>query len=451
MLNIVITYRNRDLILVKNCLKSLFQQTLHEKQHKNTPIFQVFFLDYGSDDIFSTEIQDFILGLNKNFDEKFIHYIYYNSKGQFWNKSHAFNLAFTYIQNNIQKNYISETYFNANYYLLLDVDLVLEKSVLENLLENIALKKFEENNVFILPFYRLPKNISPKNALENSELYTKKLKKTLICASGNVFFHEKWLQKTNNFDEFYRFWGMEDNDFLKKLETLGANIIFLENEKMPIFHQWHPILSQVLPKGWQEIINDYFKKKYEHIFFEKTENQKTENQKPIHLENERISYRIFEQIIAEGFLDDFSEKKIPKSISNMPVIVLKSPFEKSFLDVGSTFFSLKQGESLIFCGYTDFFQNTTKTVFQQTFPTKRNFSFLKRIMFFFNAFFQKINFSYRFIDVLTHELGYLSPTQLRDWVFYFVLTHEDFLLDYYFFQEKEKFCFVITKRKAVFQ
>ncbi len=415
-LNIVITHRNRDINAVKNCLESLIAQTLFEKIK-----IKIFFLDYGTEDILAQELKNFIENLNKKVllpsgedlggVSKKIYYIYHNSKGQFWNKSHAFNLAFDFIK----KNNLQENILNAEYLLLLDVDLVLEKNVLAKIWEI-----RNENQTFILPFYRLPKNILANDAFSNPLEIQNSLKNTLICASGNIFFYEKWLEKVGGFDEFYRFWGMEDNDFLKRLENAGSKIVFLENEKLPIFHQWHPVLSQILPKGWQTQINAYF--------------EKTQNNISI---TPPLGVWGVNRITENIFLDFFNQNFDKNAVTDCPIIELKSPFEKSFLEVTSAFFGLEKGKSLIFFGNTDFFQKT---------ESKKNKTFFQKIIKFLNNFFQKIKFSYRFIDVITHELGYLSPLQLRDWVFYFVLTHEKFLEDYYFFQENEVFCLVITKK-----
>lgn len=485
-LHLILTYRNRDVLLVKNCLESLFYQDFFQKkdnENKNEQtILQITFLDYGSEDILSQKIQEFIHELNTLSVSlgkyHFIHYVYYNSKGQFWNKSHAFNLAFGFLEEQnreINKNhnlfkkggFLKEHDFSDAYFLLLDVDLVLEKSVLDTIWQKKA-----ENQVFILPFYRLPKNISPKNAVENVQIFTQKLKNTLICASGNIFFHGNWLKKVGGFDEFYRFWGMEDNDFLKNLENAGAEIVFLEQEKLAIFHQWHFTLSQILPKGWQEHINDYFKQKYIQNNIENNvkndvknnvKNNVTAQQKsPFfyqkskgNVEN-RISYHLFLAFYphlieksAKEILEENQKKVLWKNAENPEnptLIYLKSPFEHSFLEVTHMFSGLEQAKSLIFFGNTDFFQNDFQGKSTKNKKIHKNDTFFKKIILFFNALFKKIGFSYRFIDVITHELGYLSPIQLRDWVFYFVLLYENVLLDYYFFQEKEKFCLVITKK-----
>ena len=57
MITLVLTNRNRDLRIVKNCLESLYNQTKNE--------FELFFVDYGSDFDYLIELKELIVNYSK--------------------------------------------------------------------------------------------------------------------------------------------------------------------------------------------------------------------------------------------------------------------------------------------------------------------------------------------------------------------------------------------------
>jgi hypothetical protein len=81
-ISIVIGFKDREISRVKNSLDSLSLQ--------NSDInFEVIFVDYGSEE----ECSNQLLLLMHNFS--FVKYVKVNSRGWFWNRSHALNIGVT--------------------------------------------------------------------------------------------------------------------------------------------------------------------------------------------------------------------------------------------------------------------------------------------------------------------------------------------------------------------
>ena len=106
-LSIIFGFKNRDTVRVRRCLDSLQQQSLKE--------FHVCFVDYGSEDNVSGEIQALVQRYS------FCKYVHVPSQGQFWNRGHALNIG-------VRQSKPSE------YILTTDIDLVFPPNFIENLI-----------------------------------------------------------------------------------------------------------------------------------------------------------------------------------------------------------------------------------------------------------------------------------------------------------------------------
>jgi glycosyltransferase involved in cell wall biosynthesis len=49
-----------------------------------------------------------------------------------------------------------------------------------------------------------------------------------------------WVNKVHGYDEFYTYWGREDNDLVDRAKEDGLKEVWITNE-VKIWHQWHPI------------------------------------------------------------------------------------------------------------------------------------------------------------------------------------------------------------------
>lgn len=203
MITIVLTNRNRDLRIVKNCLDSLKNQT--EKG------FEVILVDYGSTATFSEALSKLI----KN--DNFIELISCPTEGQLWNKSRAINIAL--------KQTISP------YFLVGDIDLIFHPHFIK-----IATQLAVTNKLTYFQYGFLAKEES---------LLDKKFEDFSISFLGNqevtgtTLFHTNDLKSVHGYDEFYHGWGAEDTDIHIRLINKGLKVDFYDSEIL-IKHQWHP-------------------------------------------------------------------------------------------------------------------------------------------------------------------------------------------------------------------
>src|SRR3954467_4714663 len=105
-LTIVYIYRNRDLERVKRTLDSLKKQTVKD--------FSVIFIDYGSNDSFKQGVQKIVE------EYSFCKYVYNDSRGMPWNRSHALNTGIR----------LTET----DFVFTADIDMIFETHFVETLM-----------------------------------------------------------------------------------------------------------------------------------------------------------------------------------------------------------------------------------------------------------------------------------------------------------------------------
>src|SRR5438552_2538149 len=105
-LTIVFIYRNRDLQRAKRSLDSLSRQTSKE--------FNVIFIDYGSEEPFKSGVQKIIT------EYSFCNYVYSDSRGMPWNRSHALNTGIRLAK--------------TGFVFTADIDMIFETKFVETLL-----------------------------------------------------------------------------------------------------------------------------------------------------------------------------------------------------------------------------------------------------------------------------------------------------------------------------
>ncbi len=202
MITIVLTYRNRDLRIVKNCLDSLANQS--EKD------FKAILVDYGSNLDFAKEIRTVASNYN------FIEFISCPTSGQLWSKCRAINIA------------LKQT--TTPYFMVGDIDLIFHPNFIK-----IANSK-ASNNVLYFKYGFLSEEESLLNKeFEDFEVDFFGGKEV----TGTTLFPTEKLKEVNGYDEFYHGWGAEDTDIHIRFENLGLKIEFYEKEAL-VKHQWHP-------------------------------------------------------------------------------------------------------------------------------------------------------------------------------------------------------------------
>lgn len=203
MITLVLTNRNRDLKIVNNCLASLAQQSNNH--------FELFFVDYGSNDEYLSELEKVIAKYPK------INFINCPVSGQLWNKCRAINIV-------LQKCI-------TPYFFVGDIDMIFHPDFVKKLYE---LKS--ENKVIYFQVGFLNK----KETLLQKEFYNVQVDfVSQKEATGMTLFPVKLLKEINGYDEFYHGWGAEDTDVHIRLKNLGIDVEFYEKEIL-LKHQWHP-------------------------------------------------------------------------------------------------------------------------------------------------------------------------------------------------------------------
>ena len=200
---ILFAYRDRDVLRIKNCMHSLRNQSDER--------FEVVFVDYGSKEENAGKLRDILV------DFSFARYYYVGHPGLLWNKSKAFNYG-------IKKS-------STDYVITADIDLIFHPEFIEKI-SNVTFK----DSFTVFSYAYLPKSQTVKD-LEGKEF--SELKPTHIGnITGSGIYPKKALEEIHGFDEFYHFYGSEDEDLFTRLENLGLNKR-QESENL-LLHQWHP-------------------------------------------------------------------------------------------------------------------------------------------------------------------------------------------------------------------
>lgn len=226
-LSIVFGYRERDLIRVKRCLDSLQNQTFQD--------FEVLFVDYGTTKEVAHQVEALVSGY------PFCRYIYNDTRGMPWNRSHALNTGIRLAE--------------GEYLLLSDVDLIFS----DNFLEQIFRSK-DPRKIIHSQFYLLPQAFEDWKELKrcNNEFPL-----SASSAKGGIFFvRTELLWQIHGFDEYYCFWGVEDRDLSDRLGKMEVTTQWLDPKQTPVYHQWHPIVSNVkksfMPPLWWDQMSIYY-------------------------------------------------------------------------------------------------------------------------------------------------------------------------------------------------
>ena len=202
MITVVLTFRNRNLHIVKKCLDSLHVQSLKA--------FKVIIVDYGSESIVTLSLKELITNYS------FIKLIYCPVKKQLWNKSRAVNIALKQC--------------NTPYFFVGDIDMIFRNDFIDQLF---TLKNKEKVTYFQVGF--LSKEESLKNQLFESYQIKHISGKE---ATGMTLYPTQLIKDINGYDEFYHGWGSEDTDVHIRLKNAGYKIEFYA-EHVLILHQWH--------------------------------------------------------------------------------------------------------------------------------------------------------------------------------------------------------------------
>lgn len=204
--SIIYGNRNRDSERIKISLNSLQMQT-----NKN---FEVIFVDYGSNSTLVEEYTELF---------KFFSFVQFHSlevSQLLWNKSKALNYG------------IKKASFTTIF--IADVDLVFHPGSLR------LFKKLAVSDVFFL--FRLGYLNEVESAkLGENYIFEELNPHRLGDINGMILATKEALLKVNGLDEFFHFYGAEDEDLFGRLENAGYKKEFVE--EIYFFHNWHKSFS----------------------------------------------------------------------------------------------------------------------------------------------------------------------------------------------------------------
>jgi glycosyltransferase involved in cell wall biosynthesis len=203
MISLVLTNRNRDLRIIQNCLNSLENQSDKD--------FEWFLVDYGSTEPYLKELEKLIVLYPQ------IHFISCPTSGQLWSKCRSINIA-------LQKA-------TQSYFVVGDIDLIFHPNYIH------TLKSLAHSNTVHYFQYGF---LSEKESLKKQpfEDYVIDFNGNEEV-TGNTMFPTEALKSINGFDEFYQGWGAEDTDAHIRMQHLGLQLAFYD-EQILVKHQWHP-------------------------------------------------------------------------------------------------------------------------------------------------------------------------------------------------------------------
>jgi len=202
MITIVLTYRNREINIVKKCLESLKTQTNKE--------FEVVLVNYGSEEKYKKAINNLVK------DFSFLGIINCEVQNQLWCKSRAINIA-------LKKS-------KTPYIFVGDVDMIYHPEFVKTL---INLQNEDKVTYFQVGFLSESESKKEKIFFDYNINF-----KSSEEATGMTLFNSNVLKQINGYDEYYHGWGSEDTDVHVRLQNAGFKVSFFENEIL-MLHQWH--------------------------------------------------------------------------------------------------------------------------------------------------------------------------------------------------------------------
>lgn len=202
LITIIYANRNRDLPRIKASLESLRLQ-----EHQN---FEVIFVDYGS----VPELVTGLIELIANYD--FAQFFSLKTAPLLWNKSKALNYGLNQVE--------------TSFVFIADVDLIFHPSSTK-LFKSVA--NPGTYSLFKMAYLDEAESIK----LVSSFDYKKVKVRNYGYVNGMILANKKAFMDVNGYDEFFHFYGAEDEDLFTRMENCGYRGI--KNSELYFFHNWH--------------------------------------------------------------------------------------------------------------------------------------------------------------------------------------------------------------------
>lgn len=191
---------------------------------------EVILLDYGSDTPQKEEASTLCVPY------PFLQYYFTETEGWFWNRSQALNTALGLVK--------------GEYVMVLDADIILVKGLIPYLLE-----QANEHSYWVYKYVYLPEHFKDYAALwQDGARYQKKFVHSADTAVGTIFAPRTAFEKAGLYDDFYCIWGKEDLDFCQRLDALPLQRKVLRDPQYFSYHQWHPHAQLGFPRGWLQVL-----------------------------------------------------------------------------------------------------------------------------------------------------------------------------------------------------
>lgn len=201
-ISIIYPFRNRDVSRVHLSLKSLQAQTRNN--------FKVVFVDFGSDFDFAKPAE-LVVG---EFD--FATYVYVGHPGLLWNKSKALNYGIKMVA--------------TEFIITSDVDVIFSQNFVE-----IVSKLAETHSFSLFKIGYLSKAVTEQ---QQKQLNLNSIETTHIGDTFGIgLFPKSLLEKVGGLDEFFHFYGSEDEDLNYRIKAFGAKLNVCNDGLL--YHQWH--------------------------------------------------------------------------------------------------------------------------------------------------------------------------------------------------------------------
>jgi hypothetical protein len=210
---VIIGIKNRYDYRIVNALQSLRNQTY------SSNLIEIILVDYGSK-------KNYLPEFNKLCKEYNVNGVWTGTNAE-WNRSNCLNIG-------IRKA-------KGKYILSSDVDLVFEKNYIATCVKEL---NKEPKIAVYCKMLDLPKG-AIKNIINQNKYSSYKKKGVHRNVNSDfpygvsiLFTRKEYLTKIRGYDEYYRLWGKEDIDLIRRLEGIGVRIEDISLKTSHV-HQWH--------------------------------------------------------------------------------------------------------------------------------------------------------------------------------------------------------------------
>lgn len=192
--------KNRDSTRLNNCLESLKNQIVPCK---------VILVDYGSDTVNIFWERELVRKFNS-----FVNFIEVTRNTETFNKCRALNIGLRKV--------------DTKYILSTDIDIIFAPNFIQE-----VISAFEVN----------PKSIVLCQKMDLDRFGTNFGIHEPSASGSCIAIERDWINKVHGYDEFYTYWGREDNDLVDRAISDGYKVVWI-TDKTQMYHQWHEPASQ---------------------------------------------------------------------------------------------------------------------------------------------------------------------------------------------------------------